>query len=310
MAKLQFERDDLVCTKGEARIFAAAKVVESPVDAKSDYDIFSGLSARLGNWANFTEGRTEEDWIRYLYDDAKAAAEASQIHLPDFDDFWAKGSVDIPVSHPEPPLLEAFRHDPVASPLHTPSGRIEIFSRVIAGFGDKTNPGHPVWIEPSEWAGASSASKYPLHLLSNQPSTKLHSQFDHSPHSRSRKIMGREPIRMHPADAAERLLRDRDIVKVFNERGSFLAAAVLSEDIRPGVLQIATGAWLDIETEHRSGPLEIHGNPNVVTHDRGTSEIAQASAANSCLVDVVRYDDPLPPLKCFVPPDLTDLLND
>ena len=60
----------------------------------------------------------------------------------------------------------------------TPSGKIEIFSERIASFGYGDCPGHPVWLEPVEWLGAQKSSDYPLHLMSNQPRTRLHGQLD------------------------------------------------------------------------------------------------------------------------------------
>jgi len=102
---------------------------------------------------------------------------------------------------------------PKANRLTTPSGRIEIFSDRIASFGYDDCPGHPVWMEPYEWLGAAAATEYPLHLISNQPRTRLHSQFDPGRVSQASKVQGREPMVMHPAlDAhgnANMLTRDK-----------------------------------------------------------------------------------------------------
>lgn len=299
---LQFERNDIVVTKGEPTILAAPKIAECSVDAKNDYDIFSGLASRLGAYDIFTEGRSEADWLRHLYAQMVENADRMGIDLPEFDSFWTAGRVDISLPPDQPSLLKDFRDDPEAR-LSTPSGKIEIWSETVASFHAPCNPGHPVWIEPSEWRGAKIAESYPLQLMTNQPATKLHSQFDHSAFSRSKKIRGREPVRMHPHDAQLRQIRDGDAVRVFNDRGAFLSVAVLTENIRAGVIQIATGAWLDLDGQGQR-PLEKHGNANVVTHDRGASEITQACAANSCLVEVERFDRPLPPVTCYDPPAL------
>jgi biotin/methionine sulfoxide reductase len=82
-------------------------------------------------------------------------------------------------------------------------------------------------------------------LLSSQPRTRLHSQYDHGSVSRETKIAGREPLWMHPHDAAARDIHDGEVVKVFNTRGALLAGVKLSEAIRPGVVQMSTGAWYD-----------------------------------------------------------------
>ena len=78
--------------------------------------------------------------------------------------------------------------------MTTPSGRIELFSEKIAGFGYDNCPPHATWIEPSEWAGGAVARTYPLNLISSQPRHKLHSQMDAGPISARGKIDGREAV--------------------------------------------------------------------------------------------------------------------
>lgn len=78
------------------------------------------------------------------------------------------------------------------------------------------------------------ARLHPLHLVCNQPYQRLHSQLDYGDFSRSTKIRDREPIRIHPADAAARGISDGDVVRLFNARGSCLAGAIVSEDVMPG----------------------------------------------------------------------------
>ena len=105
----------------------------------------------------------------------------------------------------EPPvMLKGFREDPQSNRLPTPSGKIEIFSETIASFGYDDCSGHPAWFEPAEWLGASLTERYPLHLISHQPTTRLHSQYDHGVVSLESKIRGREATLMHPRDAAAR----------------------------------------------------------------------------------------------------------
>ena len=95
---------------------------------------------------------------------------------------------------------------------------------------------------------------------------------------------------------------DGDIVRIFNDRGAVLAGAVLSDDVRPGVIRLSTGAWYDPAERGRPGALEKHGNPNVLTPDRGTSKLAQGPIAHSALVEVERYDGEAPPVTAFEPP--------
>jgi biotin/methionine sulfoxide reductase len=199
-------------------------------------------------------------------------------------------------------MLEAFRANPDGSPLSTPSGRIEIFSETLASFGNADCQGPPAWLEPREWLGNAS-SDYPLHLLSPQPSDKLHSQLDASSVSRGKKVHGREPLAISPNDARSRGIADGDIVRVSSARGSCFAAAVVQPGIRDGVVAMATGAWLDPVSWEQPG-IDKHGNPNVLTADRPASALSQGCAAQSCLVQVEKVAGEVPPVTAFEPPEL------
>ncbi|WP_236775556.1 molybdopterin dinucleotide binding domain-containing protein [Agrobacterium tumefaciens] len=119
---------------------------------------------------------------------------------------WQGSAIVLPEPNSQPSLLEDFRNDPIAHRLNTPSGKIEIHSSRIESFGYDDCPGHPQWIAPQEWLGAEKSVDFPLHLISNQPSGHLHSQYDNGLASRKRKLKGREPVRMHPNDAERREL--------------------------------------------------------------------------------------------------------
>ena len=130
----------------------------------------------------------------------------------------------------------------------------------------------------------------------------MHSQLDFGATSLASKIRGREPVRIHPQDAAARGISDGDIVRLYNDRGACLAGAVLSEALRPGVVQLSTGAWYDPGDPAAEKPLCVHGNPNVLTRDAGTSHLAQGCSGQLSLVEAERYDVPLPRVKAFDPP--------
>jgi biotin/methionine sulfoxide reductase len=199
-------------------------------------------------------------------------------------------------------MFEGFRADPDANPLKTPSGRIEIFSQTIDGFGYDDCPGHPAWLQPAEWLGE--VKRYPLHLISCQPASKLHSQYDNGSVSRAGKVGGREAVWLHPQDASARDVADGDVVRVYNDRGACLASAVVTDAIRPGVVRLPTGAWYDPVEPGQPGALCRHGNPNVLTLDKGTSRLAQGPSAHTCLVEVGRWEGAPPAVAAFVPPPL------
>ncbi|GMG81763.1 molybdopterin guanine dinucleotide-containing S/N-oxide reductase [Paralimibaculum aggregatum] len=298
------EREDIAMTHWEPLIVAMRQAIPPEGEARDDYAVFAGLAGRLGLEAAFTEGRSAEDWLRHLWDQARQRAAEAGFALPGLAELRAGGPVSLPGPERPAVLLEAFRADPEAHPLETPSGRIEIFSERIAGFGYDDCPGHPVWLEPCEWLGGAEAARFPLHLVSNQPATRLHGQLDPGSVSRASKIAGREPITMHPADAAARGLAAGDVVRVWNARGACLAGLRISDEVMPGVVQLATGAWHDPERRGEPGALCKHGNPNVLTRDKGSSRLGQGPSAHTALVEVARLDGPPPPVTAFDPPEL------
>jgi biotin/methionine sulfoxide reductase len=107
---------------------------------------------------------------------------------------------------------------------------------------------------------------------------------------------------MHPADAATRGIADGDVVRMYNDRGACLAGAVVTDMIRTGVVQLSTGAWFDPEDPSRIGSLDKHGNPNMLTRDRGTSRLAQSCSAQTTLVEIERFEGEVPAISAFTPP--------
>ena len=126
-------------------------------------------------------------------------------------------------------------------------------------------------------------------MVSNQPRDRLHAQLDYSKISQETKIAGREPVRINPQDATLRSIQTGDVVKVFNNRGAILAGALICTSIRPSVIELSTGAWYDPLIPGQPGSLEVHGNPNVLTPDRGTSKLAQGPTAHSTPVQVEKF---------------------
>ena len=297
------ERNDIGGSSYDDYISPMRKAVERFGESRHDYEIYAELASRLGFENEFTLGRDEMEWVRELYQSTLESAASKNVTLPAFDEFWQGEQFHVGEQLPDAEyMLERFRRDPEQFPLQTPSGKIGIFSETIAGFGYDDCVGHPCWYDRVEWLGSERANSYPLHMMSNQPRTKLHSQYDHGITSRKRKIQGRERARLNAAEAAKRGLDDGDIIRVFNDRGACLAGLEVSADIRDGVLELPTGAWFDPQAVDGEA-LEVHGNPNVLTPDRGTSRLSQGCSAHSCLVEVEKYVGQLPAVRVFSQPE-------
>lgn len=301
-----FERNDIeIVSEYSGRwIVGMPKLIDPLFESQSDYDIFAALSKRLGFEDKFTEGKSEMDWIKSFYDEAATTAKAKSIVMPDFDGFWAAGTFEFPVPDTAKAFVRFadFRADPAGSALGTPSGRIEIFSQTIDEFKYEDCPGHPTWIEPAEWLGAAEAKKFPLHILSPHPKFRLHSQMNNTWLRDTYEVAGREPIWINPDDAKARTIADGDVVRVHNTRGALLAGAVVTDRVRQGVVILHEGAWYGPDQSGKQGALCKHGNINVLTSDRGTSQLAQGNTANTALVEVERYAEIAPSVSAFDAP--------
>ncbi len=292
-ATTTLERDDIAAGSKERFVVAMKHSIDPQGQARNDRVILADLAKRLGVWQEYTDGRDDAEALRWMYDKARSSAAEHGCAMPDFDTFWAAGFFEFPVGESIPPFAE-FRHDPVSHPLSTPSGRIEIFSETIASFGYDDCPGHPSWLEPYEWLGSTAPATVLLHLLSPQPATRLHSQLDMGAVSIDSKIAGREPCTMNLRDAEIRGIQDGDLIRVWNERGELYAGARLSADVMPGVALLATGAWYTPADPSVPGSPELHGNPNVLARDVGTSRLAQGATAQSLLVRIEKAGPDVP----------------
>ena len=307
-ATTTLERNDIASSSRDRFVRAMHQAIPPLAQARNDHDMLADIADAMGFRDRFTEQRNEEAWLRHLYERWRQVCAGLGFDAPDFDRFWETGHVETPDPAPQEAytIFSDFRRDPVEHPLDTPSGKVELFSETIASFGYDDCPGHPVWKAPREWLGAAKAAEYPLHLLSYQPATRLHGQLDTGRVAAADKIQGREPILLHPEDAAARGLVAGQVVRVFNDRGACLGGLRLDDRVMRGVALMATGAWFDPLEPGVPGSLCVHGNPNVLTADIGTSRLGQGPSAQSCLVQVEAWTAPLPPVRVHVPPPVEE----
>lgn len=300
------ERDDLMITPRD-RFIVAMKAVIPPVgEARNDHDIFCAISRKLDVEARFSGKKDTAAWLEWLYTESQGMAMREGVELPEYKTFLQAGWFETPMPEMPTDAFTAFRQNPDHAPLKTPSGRIEITSSTIAAFeGTQQILPHPAWYEPVEWLGTA-GPEFNFHLISGQPADKLHSQLDHGQVSRAAKVKGRTPLHIHPDDAVDLGLSEGDCLRVYNLRGGCLATAILNPEMRRRVVQMNTGAWLDAVPQDDGTLLCRHGNPNMVTRDYGTSELAQGPVSHSCLVAVEPYAPPTS-IEAFLPPQIQKL---
>ncbi|ANW25303.1 trimethylamine N-oxide reductase I catalytic subunit [Vibrio coralliilyticus] len=296
----QFERNDIdvygsYSGKG---LIAMHRLVDPLFQSKTDFEIFTELSRRFGRHNEYTRGMDEMQWVRSLYDDCRAANKG-KFDMPSFDDFWEQSVLDFGEGKPWVRHAD-FREDPEINALGTPSGFIEITSRKIGRYGYEHCQEHPMWFEKTERShGGPGSDKFPFWLQSCHPDKRLHSQLCESEEFRATyAVQGREPVYINPQDAKEKGIKDGDLVRVFNDRGQLLAGAVLMDSYARGVIRIEEGAWYGPLNE-KEGAICTYGDPNTLTMDIGSSELAQATSANTCIVDFEKFTGKVPPVTSF-----------
>lgn len=296
------ERTDIGAGTQDNAVIPMPKLMEPPFEARTEFDIYSELEKRLGFNSDFSCNMTEREWLEQMWAQLQKETKESQMpqELPSFDQFLEGDIITFDDPAPKAIYLEDFRRDPMQNPLTTPSGKIELFSEKIAAYNYSDCLGHPAWLPPREWLG-NATKQHNFHLVSGQPATRLHSQLDEGAYSKSLKVKGREPVLIHPNDAAKYGISDGDIVELFNERGQCLAGARVTDTIREKTLFLWTGAWYDPDLKHTK-QRDRHGNPNVLTHDYRTSTLSQGTAAQSALVGLRKLEETAPPVEAFTAP--------
>ncbi|BBR56881.1 molybdopterin guanine dinucleotide-containing S/N-oxide reductase [Klebsiella sp. WP4-W18-ESBL-05] len=304
-ATTSFERNDLTMTGdySNQHLVPMKRVVAPRDEARDDFEVFAELSERWepGGRARFTEGKNDLQWLETFYNIAGQRGAPMGVTLPSFERFWQDNElIEMPENAQNAAFVRFsdFRADPLANPLKTPSGKIEIYSERIASFQYSDCPPHPMWLAPDEWHG--NAQPGQLQLLSAHPAHRLHSQLNHTSLRERYAVAGREPITLHPQDAQARQIRDGDLVRVWNARGQVLAGAAVSEDIKPGVICLHEGAWPDFAPE--AGGICKNGAVNVLTKDIPSSRLGNGCAGNTALAWIEKYDGPALTLTAFDPP--------
>jgi trimethylamine-N-oxide reductase (cytochrome c) len=281
-------------------IKALQKVIELIDESRSDFEIFAGLADLFYKMSPYLEDQQFPELIDIM---KFAYAKTGTAETTPFEEFWERGYALQPFPQEARSWVRHgdFYADPVAHPLHTRSGKIEMFCDTIAEMKIEDCPGMPMWLEPAEYLG--NAKEGQLHVVSPHPRHRLHSQMDQSERLRDLyKVQGREPVRINAEDAAARGIADGDLVELYNDRGTVIAGAVVSDEIMPGVLSIYEGCWPSLDSKGRCNS----GLVNFLTSTVKSSGLSQATTANTCLASIRKCEDPEGPNTAYEKPPIIE----
>ncbi|MBI2869306.1 MAG: molybdopterin-dependent oxidoreductase [Chloroflexi bacterium] len=265
----QFERNDVAAPWLSAPYYVAVnQAIEPLYESRTDLEICVELAPRLGI-TNFND-KTEEEWLKWT---AGGTGE-----VPPYDEFkkeWVHR-----VKLPEPYIsFQKQIEDPEHNPFPTPSGKIEIYSQMLADLNIPYAPPLPMYFDTWESRSDPLAKKYPLQLINEHYRMQVHSGFGNVPWLTELQKM---TIWINAGDAAARGISDGDSVRVFNDRGEVVVTAKVTEKIMPGVVCLPEGGpYLpDAKGVDRGGCV------NVLTKE-GASP-GEGAMFNTALVQVAR----------------------
>ena len=254
-ATTTLERNDVGGSSRDPFVLAMHRAIDPIGEARNDFDIFRALARRLGYETAFTEDRDEMGWCQWVYDQVRASATRQGRRPARLPAVLGRGLRRAAAARAR---LRAVRRFP-------PRSRAPSAQDAVRTDRDRLRRRRRLRLRRLPAASGLAAAggmarqraareRWPIHLVTHQPASRLHSQMDPGPVSRGQKVDGREPIRINPPDAARRGIRDGDIVRVFNARGACLAGAVVDAGVMPGVVVMATGAWFDPARRGGSSP--------------------------------------------------------
>lgn len=251
------------------------QLIEPMYEAKDVLWVAEQLADRLGLGEQFREGHaTREDWLR----DIVTIAQEKNEDFPTYEEFKEIGYYK-KTGGGGFIAGKAFREDPVANPLKTPTGKIEIYSPTMAEQNDPAEiPAIPEYIP--EWEGVSDPlrEKYPLLMVGHHSVQRSHSTFDNVAAMQEAHI---QALWMNTLDAEARGIKNGDMVKVFNGRGVVRVPAYVTNRLRPGVTSLPQGAWY---TPDENG-VDIRGCINTLTKYHPTP-FAKGNPQHTNLVQV------------------------
>ena len=286
-ATMTLERDDIGAAGTDPRLVAMRRAVDPVGEARDDFDIFAALSRRLGVEQAFTEGRDSRQWLAHLYEPTRRALAEAGWDAPDFEEFWRRGELALPSAPDDGGFLRAFRNDPVkqqAADAERQDRDLFENHRRLRLRRLPAPPGVAALDRTAGFAPSVDADRQPAGDAAAQPARLRCLQ----PVQENRRPRTRpsQPASMPRAAASP---------MATSSACSTIAARAWPP---PSLRTTSCPAWCNCPpapgTIRKRGsaehPLCVHGNPNVLTRDIGTSRLAQGCCGQVTVVECEKYE--------------------
>ena len=290
------------------------KCIEPLGESKSDYDIFAYMAKKLNFYDEFTEGKTDLDWVKQMF-----YASDLPKHIT-WEEFEKKGYFVVP-DNPDREYTVALRwfaegrekdtpdwgpriNNTVAKKgLQTTTGKIEFISTSLKnfeeqGFVDEHRPAMHKYVRAWECHHAEIAKKYPLGMLSPHPRFSFHTMGD-GKDSFMNDIKDHRVLvdghyywimRMNTKDAEARGIKNGDLIRAYNDRGSVILCAQVGERVPPGIVHSYESCAVYDPLGKPGYSADRGGCVNILTPDRYLSKYGHGMAPNTAMVEVEKWN--------------------
>lgn len=299
------DNDTMGASQMVSRRYAALapQAIDHIGESLSDYQIACKIGERFGVRDQIDMGMTDDEWHQFGFEQSRLGEEITWeefqkrgFYMPKLAPDWEQDS----------PGMTGFYLDPEGWPLDTPSGKLEFYSEALAeNFPDDKErqplakwliggPAEEGWTH-DETLWGERCKQFPLLLVANPAKYRVHVQGDDIMWFReieTVKVKGKdgymyEPAWINPVDAEKRGIQNGDLVKIFNDRGTVLFGARISERIIPGAVMVNKGSRVDPITSH----LDRGGAINLISPSNQVSKHCKGFAVTGYLVETAKVTE-------------------
>lgn len=264
----RLEQDSMIGTGGDgAYMITGSQPYSVKYDRISCYDHCTLIAKAMGVENEFTEGKTQSQWIESLYESSRE----KDTELPGYAEAKAMGVYTRVNPKGANIALAAYIKDPDANKLTTQSGKIDIYSEKLADYienheflADDKVTAIPSYVP--EWYGVeTTTSDYPLACSGFHYRGRLHSSWGGI---ELLKELNPQELWINAADAEPRNIKQGDTVRVTNDFGTVELLAKVTPRIIAGTVAMAQGAWHDADMD--GDRVDKGGNINTLATHRPT----------------------------------------
>jgi anaerobic selenocysteine-containing dehydrogenase len=289
------------------------KCIEPLGESKSDYDIFLAITERLGMGALYSEGGcTELDWCKRAFDSSDLAK-----HIT-WRQFLRKGYYVVPPDPeraraptafrwyyegrkkdtPEPYPLPSDYVDGFGKGLQTPSGKFEFVASTLKRIDDPDRPPlnryMPLYEDPQRNQEVadyplqllSPHSRYPFHVMGDDAGSSLQDIREHRVFRDGHYFL---VARISREDAQARGVKDDDLIRLWNHRGSVVCAAQVTDRLRPGVVSASTASAQYRPTGEPGRSTDLGGCVNLLNSSKSITKKSHGIRPNTTRIQVEKW---------------------